>query len=223
MRLFLYILALFLFSCMHAQEGAMALNPDEEITKYEVRGVVDSETPSVSIYYEGKQLGWMKTGQKKGNCLLKAYDKNTKEIVLEIDGKEYRLREGIRQPFEFDGKNFTARMIVVDNKRIVEVRLKNKDHLFDVNDMKHLEEIIPSFNETDGVYIYGGGMKIDVELENTSGTISSAGPQIIRSEAIKIVDGTMTLEGPITIEYSAKTVETKSQEVSISIPSPFDP
>ncbi len=64
----------------------------DEIKKYEVRGIMEIEEPSVSLYYDGQPLGWLKPGQKKGNCLLKAYQKETKTAVVEINGKEYALK-----------------------------------------------------------------------------------------------------------------------------------
>lgn len=126
------------------------LKSDEEIRKYEIRGVMDVEIPSISIYYQGESLGWLKPGQKKGNCLLKAYDKTTKEVILEINGKEYRLREGAstqskseseenQQLHTFTSKDpiektseYKKEIIEINNKRVLKLHSDNPDEIFNI-------------------------------------------------------------------------------------------
>ncbi len=107
---------------------------DAEIKKYEVRGIMEiGDQPQVSIYYSGQLLGWMKPGQKKGDCTLKAYDSKTKEAIVEIDGKEYRLKQSQSEVSVVDFKK--ERLAVVD-KRVLDLYDTNKDGVIDAEERR---------------------------------------------------------------------------------------
>lgn len=112
---------------------------------------MDGEIPSISIYYEDKQLGWMKLGQKKGNCIFKAYDKETKESVLEINGREYRLKEGIRYTSEpdFEDEEIKAYAKKVGETLVLTVHSKNINKI--IKEGKILK-IAGKFIKTYGTY-----------------------------------------------------------------------